>query len=188
MTPAPNDIGGNPTLLWTFGKHQRKVQLTCATLNDLWDQLLIREYGDDQWIFVQYCKQAVIFEQFRMKIKCWTVVEFDWGMTRLTDEWMQKQVQIIETRREVLEVLGELARIGRLGRENILRTRASTMSANLDTTGLRNEFLVILGVLEGNLVTPLLGDTSYATLIDVLEAVMPPGWKYCDCYWWEKGI
>lgn len=205
VTPAPNDIGGNPTSLWTFGKHQQKVQLTSAAFNEMWDGMLVRECGDGQWIFVQYCEHAVIFEQFRMKINSGffeqvkkdhrvAVVPFDWGMARLTGEWMLKQVQIIEKKigeiREVLEILGELARIGRRGRERILRTSAHTMSADMDTTvpPLRPDFLVVLEVLEGNLVTPLLRDPSYATLIDVLGAILPAGWKYCEYEWWAKGV
>ena len=63
------------------------------------------------------------------------------------------------------------------------------MIMHQDETGLRKKMLEIVKGRGESLVTNLLGNTSYATLRDVLKAKVPPEMTDLDSiHWWETGV
>ena len=117
------------------------------------------------------------------------LVDFEGEIHGLREDWMGNQIKVIVARREAVADMGMWSRLAMNWTTPPTKTRGEAMLANLDTTGIRTRLLEMESFKGESLVITLLGNTSYATLCDVLEATIPPGMTYLDSNnWWETGV
>lgn len=118
------------------------------------------------------------------------VVDFVRGRNGLREDWMTNQIKIIGERRAVLKVMRQWTVIAKYWTAPPARTNAEVMVTNLDETGLRTKLLELeMTKGEGeSIVTNLLGNTSYTTLVDVLKATIPREMTYLTSTHWLETV